>query len=227
MKEKIKSSFDGAYKTYDSVSEVHVLSSAHLAGMLKDTVSPQTILDVGCGTGNTSAELMKLYPDAGYTLCDLSENMISQALLKIKGARCIICDAENYDFTENYDLVVSNLAMQWFESIDAFLEKILKNCRCFAFSTLLDGSFSNCPNLLDNSGYPPLEELKRICRKHGKLVKCETKRYDLSFETPFGLARYFKKLGAAYHSSKKNIPHSPNGQEINLNYDLAFAIVVP
>ncbi|MDR3151597.1 MAG: methyltransferase domain-containing protein, partial [Holosporaceae bacterium] len=138
IKEKIKLSFNEACKTYDSVADVHILSSAHLAGMLKElNLSPGSVLDIGCGTGNTSAELIKAYPNAYYTICDLSENMVRHALLKIPEARTIVGDAEKYNFMENYDLGISNLAMQWFESIDLFLEKILKNCHCFAFSTLL------------------------------------------------------------------------------------------
>ncbi|MDR1334663.1 MAG: methyltransferase domain-containing protein [Holosporaceae bacterium] len=228
MKEKIKCSFDEACKTYDFVSGVHVLSSSYLADILRElNLQPKSVLDVGCGTGNTSAELMKIYPNAEYTLCDLSEKMIQQALLKVENSRSIVCDAEKYNFSKNYDLGVSNLAMQWFESIGLFLEKILKNCNYFAFSTLLDKSFSDCISLVGKckiQNYPTSKELKRICQKH-KLVRYEIKRYDLSFENQFGLARYFKKLGAAFHSDPQNTRQKLEGQKINLNYELAFAIL--
>jgi malonyl-ACP O-methyltransferase BioC len=230
IKEKIKHSFNEACKTYDSVADVHILSSAYLVSMFQElNLFPRSILDVGCGTGNTSAELVKIYPNADYTLCDLSENMVKHALQKIIGARAIVTDAEKYNFTENYDLGISNLAIQWFESIDLFLEKILKNCRCFAFSTLLDKSFCDYKNLIAGyatTNYPTAEELKYICQKYG-LIKYKTKRYDLIFENPFGLARYFRKLGVAQHSGEKNILRELEGREINLNYDLVFAILKP
>jgi malonyl-CoA O-methyltransferase len=230
IKEKIKHSFGEACKTYDSVADVHVLSSAHLVNMFRElNLSPRNIIDLGCGTGNTSAELIKVYQNACYTLCDLSEPMIQRALLKIKGAKTIIGDAEKYDFMENYDLGISNLAMQWFESIDLFLEKILKNCRCFAFSTLLDKSFCNYKSLLaecEATNYPTAEELKYICQKYG-LIKYETKRYNLTFENPFALARYFRKLGVAFRCGEKNVLRELDGHKINLNYALAFVILKP
>jgi malonyl-ACP O-methyltransferase BioC len=229
MKEKIRSSFDKAAKTYDSVAQMHVLSSAHLVSMLKSfNLHPKAILDIGCGTGNTSIELKKLYPQAEYTLCDISENMINQAILKIPNAKHIACDAERYNFNEHYDLTISNLAMQWFESIDDFLGNILKKCHYFAFSTLLDKNFSDYQELFDEwpRNYPSLQELKNIAKRHGKLLKYNAKRYNLSFETPFGAARYLRTLGAAPCPTFKNITQKSNKCCINLNYEIAFTIVL-
>jgi malonyl-ACP O-methyltransferase BioC len=212
--------FNEASETYDSVSEVQVLSSAYLARMLKDSLAQsdaKSILDLGCGVGNTSLELMKIYPNADYILCDVSPNMIDKARAKIKNARHIVADAEQYDFAEQYSLGVSNMAMQWFESIDVFLGKILKNCSYFAFSTLSDGSFHSL-----ESTYPSIEELKSVCEKHGRLIKFDVQKYDLQFENSFALARYFRKLGAAFHSHGK----SPSREEkTTANYEIFFAIV--
>ncbi|MDR0678299.1 MAG: methyltransferase domain-containing protein [Holosporaceae bacterium] len=233
MKEKIKSSFDAASRTYDSVSEVQTLSSAYLVDMLKRLTLPgkiDKILDIGSGTGNTSLELMKIYPSSNYTLCDISKNMIHNARLKIKNANHILCDAEQYNFTEQYDVVVSNLAVQWFESIDLFMGKILKNCRCFAFSTLLDKSFHNYKELhpcYDGSvpNFLSAKEIKHICRKHGFLIKQKIKKYSLLFENPFGLARYFKKLGASAYRQEGNIISSMGGHKIKLDYWIFFGII--
>ncbi|MDR0632146.1 MAG: methyltransferase domain-containing protein [Holosporaceae bacterium] len=228
MKEKIKSSFDNAAKTYDSVAQVHVLSSAKLVSMLGSfNLRPKTILDIGCGTGNTSVELKKLYPHAEYTLCDISKNMINQALLKIPNAKHIVCDAEKHNFGEHYDLVVSNLAMQWFESIDEFLGNMLKKCRYFAFSTLLDRNFSDYGDLFDewSGNYPSLQKLKNIVEKHGKLLKSSIERYDLLFESQFGAARYLKTLGAAPFPTSRNITQKLNTRRINLNYEVVCIVV--
>jgi malonyl-ACP O-methyltransferase BioC len=229
MKEKIRSSFDNAAKTYDSVAQIHVLSSAKLVDMLKNLyLHPKTVLDIGCGTGNTSIELKKLYPYAEYTLCDMSENMIGRAAAKVQNAKYIVCDAEKYNFSEYYDLAISNLAMQWFESIDTFLGNMLKKCRYFVFSTLSDKNFSNYPELFEKrqGNYPSLQDLKSIAEKHGKLLKCTEERYNLSFKTPFGAARYLRTLGAAPCSTSENIIRKSDKREINLNYEIVFVIVL-
>jgi malonyl-ACP O-methyltransferase BioC len=233
MKEKIKSSFDAAARTYDSVSEVQILSSAYLVAMLKNLDRPSKmnkILDVGSGTGETSLELMKIYPEADYTLCDISENMIRNARLKIRNASFIVDDAEKHNFIEKYDLGISNLALQWFESLDLFLKKILKNCEYFAFSTLLDESFYDYKKLLRQHDisvpdFPSIDEIKHICVKHGSIIECEIKKYSLWFENPFGLARYFRKLGASAYRGERSIISSLQGCPINLDYCIFFGII--
>ncbi|MDR2107284.1 MAG: methyltransferase domain-containing protein [Holosporaceae bacterium] len=231
MKEKIKSSFSRAATTYNSVSEAQVLSSAFLAQTVRESLpfALQKILDIGCGTGHTSLEFMKIWPNADYTLCDISENMIAEARLRIEKAEYIVGDAEKYEFTENYDLGISNLTLQWFESWEAFPEKILKICRRFAFSTISDGSFRDYKKILAERGIslPPLpsaEELKRVCEKHG-LIRCQTRSHNMLFENSFALARYFKKLGAATTSfGAKNILSLPGNHSVNLNYEMFFAV---
>ncbi|MDR1057543.1 MAG: methyltransferase domain-containing protein [Coxiellaceae bacterium] len=218
----MKSFFDKASETYDSVAEVQILSSAHLSSMIKNTLRNSTvnsILDIGCGTGNTSLEVMKIYPNADYTLCDVSEKMLHKAQVKLN-IYGICADAETYNFTKKYSLIISNLAMQWFESIDFFLRKNSKNCRYFAFSTLLNTSF----RIFDKSAitYPSLEKMKFLCKKHSKLLGCDIQRYELQFKNPFGLARYFRKLGAITYPSKKLLTHH---HKIILNYDIFFGIV--
>jgi malonyl-ACP O-methyltransferase BioC len=213
--------FDKAADTYDSVADAQVSSSAYLAEMLNDFLSSsdaKTIIDIGCGTGNTSLELMRIYPNARYTLCDASKNMINKAKNKIGVAHYIVADAEKYDFTEQYSLGVSNLAVQWFESIDDFLGKILANCRYFAFSTLTEGSLKGLSGLT----YLSVEEIKKICSNRGKLIKCATKRYDLQFENSFALARYFRKLGATIRPLKKTLSCD---EKIILTYNVFFGIV--
>jgi malonyl-ACP O-methyltransferase BioC len=235
-KEKIKTAFAGAAETYDSVAEVQALSSAHLCEMIKATMisaPPGEILDIGCGTGITSLEAMKIYPGAKYTLCDISDEMIRESEKKIKNAQFIVCDAEKYDFPGNRDLGISNLAVQWFESLDDFLGKILKHCRYFAFSTLTDGSFFDRKKKLENCGvfseYPSSEELLNICRQHGFLRKYDTKRYNLQFETFRASCKYFKKLGATANFTGKNHENLfailRNKHAADLNYDVFFGII--
>ncbi|MDR0968107.1 MAG: methyltransferase domain-containing protein [Holosporaceae bacterium] len=218
--------FNEAAETYDSVSDVQVLSAARLVEMIRGCLSSsdvESIVDIGCGTGNASLELMKYYSTAEYFLCDISPRMIEKAREKIArhcNVRYFVADAERRDFAERYSLGISNLAMQWFESIDAFLEKILKNCRYFAFSIPTDESFSS----LDLSSaliYPPVEKIKRVCEKCGEPIEFSTKKFELQFENSFALARYFRKLGAAAHSSIKSPPRG----KTTLDYEIFFAIV--
>ncbi|AKJ37484.1 class I SAM-dependent methyltransferase [Methanosarcina barkeri] len=76
------------------------------------------ILDIGAGTGFLSAFLMERYPDASFTLIDISEKMLDVAKDRFKGnsnVKYIVADYSKYSFVEKYDMVVSALSIHHLE----------------------------------------------------------------------------------------------------------------
>lgn len=76
------------------------------------------ILDIGAGTGLLSAFLMERYPDASFTLIDISEKMLDVAKDRFKGnsnVKYIVADYSKYSFVEKYDMVVSALSIHHLE----------------------------------------------------------------------------------------------------------------
>ena len=75
---------------------------------------PATILDLGCGNGNTVGLLLKQYPEANYTLVDASEDMISACQFRFRQRSNIHYEQsyfQDLDFTtDTFDLVVAGLA---------------------------------------------------------------------------------------------------------------------
>ncbi len=223
LKEQIKNCFDHAANTYDSVASIQKLSATRLVKLVnKDSFV--SILDIGCGTGNTSLELYPKYPDAEYTFCDIAKNMLEIAAKKFpKPVKQICCDAEHYEFEQYYDLAISNLSMQWFTDIKAFIQKIRKRSRLFAFSTLLNTSFASYQKLFETPPtfkYPTTEEMLSIT-----LQQYAIQRYTIEFENFFGVAKYFRKLGA-HVKSHSNPPKLINkNTPIKLDYDIFLAVV--
>ncbi len=226
QKDLIKSSFSSAAETYDSVAEIQNLSSYELVNLI-EAPKISTVIDIGCGTGNTSLELYEKFPNAEYTFCDLSDRMLLMASRKFpKKANIICCDAESYEFKENYDLAIANLCVQWFDDIPKFVKKIKNHCGEFVFSTLLDKSFSlykNCFDIPPTFDYPSAE---RLLNSMGEVKKFKTKSYSLEFENFFAVARYFRRLGANLRSTKeqpavKILTKSP----IILDYEILFVRV--
>lgn len=224
-KETIKQSFESSAATYDSVASIQLLASRQLAQLVQQE-HIGSILDIGCGTGNTALEFYKKYPQAQFTLCDLASTMLETAVRKFPIAiHTLCCDAEECPFTQHYDLAMANLSLQWFSNPPKFLEKIKQYCSIFAFSTMLSTSFQRYKNLFD---IPPTfqylsEQEWRFLVKSPKIFTMQ--RYTLEFPNFFAVAKYFKKLGAgingnSYCTKLKAVPHYP----IFLDYDLCFVL---
>ena len=226
QKDLVKNSFSSAAKTYDSVAEIQNLSSRELVNLV-DIPKISTVLDIGCGTGNTSLELYEKFPSADYTLCDLSENMLRIASQKFpKKIQTICCDAESYDFTENYDVGISNLCVQWFEDIPKFVKKIKNHCENFAFSTLLDSSFIRYKNCFDIPPTFDYSSAEKLLHSIDKVKKYKIANYSLEFENFFAVVRYFRKLGANLRSTKqKSMPKISTQSPFVLDYEIIFVIV--
>lgn len=76
--------------------------------------SPNRILDIGCGPGNSTAVLRKRWPDAEITGLDSSPAMIAQAR-ETDGSVTWICADASGDLRPQgrFDIVFSNAAIQW------------------------------------------------------------------------------------------------------------------
>ncbi|MDR0418518.1 MAG: methyltransferase domain-containing protein [Puniceicoccales bacterium] len=235
---RLSNNFDEASASYDQHASVQKKTSEHLAYLCSSLPEkPKKILDIGCGTGFTTLALQKYYRNATYTLCDLSKNMILSAKNKIPNQIYIVGDAENYTFNDTYDLGISNLALQWFENIESFLSGILLQCKYFAFSIPIEGSFAAYKNLFAEKNIPILahhywniDALLALAKKQGDVIRSDFKRYDLFFENALGAAKHFKSIGAQGMTTPQNkikiaARLLANPVEINLNYDIFFTVL--
>ncbi len=75
--------------------------------------APRTIIDIGCGPGNSTKILRRRWPHAGITGLDKSEKMIERARADHPGETWIIGDASTIGFDRTYDVVFSNAAIHW------------------------------------------------------------------------------------------------------------------
>lgn len=84
-----------------------------------------SLLDVGCGTGNTITLLNEQFSNKEYTGMDLSENMIKVAEnKKIKNATFIQGDAENMPFKNNqFDVIVCKESFHHYPNVEKFFKE--------------------------------------------------------------------------------------------------------
>jgi trans-aconitate 2-methyltransferase len=73
----------------------------------------KTIIDIGCGPGNSTQILRKRWPHADIVGLDKSEKMIERARLDHPDQTWTIGDASTLETDRQYDIVFSNAAIHW------------------------------------------------------------------------------------------------------------------
>lgn len=142
-RKQLRRNLDLAATSYDESGVLHKEISKRLLERL-DLVklTPRAVLDVGCGTGGSSAELLRRYRGTRVVALDLSEAMLAQAGRKQKLFRKFqrICgDLACLPLAaDSQELVISNLALHWSDDLDqAFSEfaRVLRPGGLLSFST--------------------------------------------------------------------------------------------
>lgn len=78
-----------------------------------EITEPQSVIDLGCGPGNSTAVLKARWPEADITGLDSDADMLAAARLKLPEANWVQADAANWQRDRQYEVVFSNAMLQW------------------------------------------------------------------------------------------------------------------
>lgn len=122
-KAKARRAFDRAAPGYDAVAVLQrEIGSRLLERLDYIRLTPKTILDLGCGTGQAIAPLMRRYPRAKVVALDFAPGMLHLARHRgtwLRRPWCICADLEALPLADgSVDLIVSNAALQWCNDLD-------------------------------------------------------------------------------------------------------------
>ncbi len=96
-------------------------------------LQPRDILDLGSGTGQCIDGLFSRYRKARVVALDIARPMLKRARLRghwLRRPQCICADAERLPFCDNsFDLVFSNLMLQWCVDLDAAFSELRRVLR--------------------------------------------------------------------------------------------------
>lgn len=141
-KADVAQSFSGAAAHYDSVAALQRDVGSRLSAYLDHLPQePDTVLDLGCGTGYFLADLRARFPQVSYVGLDLAEGMVNFARETHAGEGVwLVGDAEALPLApSSVDLVFSSLAIQWCYRPDllfAELARVLRPGGVCVFSSL-------------------------------------------------------------------------------------------
>lgn len=125
----VSRSFGAASRSYDAAAALQTEVRAELLSRL-DLLRqpPRAILDLGAGTGLATVELKRRYRSAVVTAADIAAPMLQVARGRSRfwrPIRCVEADAQKLPFENaSFDLVFTNLMLQWLQPPDAALQEI-------------------------------------------------------------------------------------------------------
>ncbi|WP_354624446.1 malonyl-ACP O-methyltransferase BioC [Psychromonas sp. MME2] len=207
-KNAVAESFSKAAKYYDQFAMLQRDIGISLLSKI-DSRAFTHILDLGCGTGYFSEKLYHNNANALITCFDLSPAMLDEVAAKgLPSVKLQQGDIDDLPFAvAQYDLIFSNLVLQWSEDLSnclTQLKKILAVNGKLYFSTLLDGSlheltqaWKQVDDLPHTNRFITLAEIRKVVGAIGFThVTIKTETRVLEYDNVMEVMRALKGIGA-------------------------------
>lgn len=205
-KEAVKQGFSGCFDTYRTEAVVQHDIAHRLATMLDAhlAVEPQRAVEVGCGSGFLSEQLLTRFPHAAWLHNDIAPSAkchIEAAALKCNASNAtfVVGDAEAMELPQGFDLFVSSSAVQWFADIDGFLQRLsnaMSDGGTVAISTFGPQNLVEVRTLTGNGlAYLSLAEFVGVVGRYFDVVASSEQCTSLFFVEPVEVLRHIKQTG--------------------------------
>jgi len=227
-KEIVRKRFGKSWQNYNQ----HASVQRDVCQQLTDSLATNertnfgSLLEVGCGSGLLTREILKKIRTQRYyanDLVDEQENGIAQVFRQcgFENWSFLEGDAEAIEFPQQLDAVISTSTVQWFDNLPAFIRKVhhvLKADGIFAFSTFGPENFheirSTCQQgLLYYSAY----ELQEMIADYFTVECLQDEKVQLHFNSPVEVLRHIKNTGVNA-VSRTSCWNRLKLQEFEMNY---------
>jgi len=215
----IRRSFAAASVTYDSVAGLQCTVGKELLHTIDATKLNGTLLDLGCGTGFLTGELLAHSNHENTIALDIALSMLQTAQAKLADKRNIIyvcADAEQLPFAgQSIDSVFSNLALQWCRDLEAVftgIKQALKPDGQLVFSTFgpqtlheLKSAWATVDNYSHVNAFYSEAQLKQFLLQVGfNNIQIKSKLYTSCYDSVWTLMQELKQLGAHHVIAGRN-----------------------
>ncbi len=218
-KVRIKRSFAAASLTYDSVAGLQRTVGRELIRSINAIQLTGTLLDLGCGTGFLTGELLAHSNHETIIALDIALSMLQTTQGKLANQNTIsyVCaDAEHLPLAgQSIDGVFSNLALQWCNNLEAVftdIKRALKPDGQLVFSTFgpqtlheLKNAWATVDNYNHVNAFYSETQLKKFIRQAGfKNGQLKSTLYTSRYESVWMLMQELKHLGAHHVIAGRN-----------------------
>jgi malonyl-ACP O-methyltransferase BioC len=226
----IRCKFAKSIDTYDNSAYAQREIAEKLAALISDIYPnvPETILEIGCGTGLLTKNLLPLFADAYYYLNDVNEKVedLMYALFPKNNFTFIGGDALSVNFPAEIDLTVSSSTLQWFDDLTVFIQKAHQSLSSEGYMFLSTFGKNNLKEIRKLTGrgleYSSPEILKDLFSTGFEILHLSEEEIPVSFNSSSEILSHFRQTGVNANCS--GIMRTPSGlRAFCNNYDEMFS----
>jgi malonyl-CoA O-methyltransferase len=234
-KELIKKRFSRSLKTYSGNAVIQKQMAKKLVGEIPG-FNFEKILELGCGTGFITEELVSKINFSDYITVDIipeCKNYISKISDKIRFI-CEDIEDNNKIYSSKYDLIISNATLQWLDNLPQFIQKLKNNLTdtgYLIFTLFGKENYKELAPFVKNPlKYYSVDEIKNFCTDY-EIINISEEKFVMEFKTPTYVLRHIKNTGvnalSEAHWTRKDLINFEKeySKEITLTYHPIYIIL--
>lgn len=205
-KKAVRDGFTGCYGTYTTEAVVQQDIALHLTALLDKHIleKPKQAVEVGCGSGFLTEQLLERFPTASWLLNDIAPSSNDYVMAVAQQNQALdatfeLGDAEVMEFSKGIDLFASSSAVQWFTDLEGFLKRLseaMNEGGTIAISTFGPNNLTEVRELTGNGlPYLSLEEFRTAVGRYFDIVECTEEQTVIYFDEPVEVLRHIKQTG--------------------------------
>lgn len=199
-KELVKQRFEKNLSTYteNAVVQKHMASELLASLIAHCNKDSNKILEIGCGTGTLTNEILNQLSFEELFANDIVENSLNPKISSDK-IKKIYGDCEKISFPSGLDLVISNATFQWLENLSAVLNKIYSNLNkngILAFNTFEEWNLYQIRTLTGNTlNYYKKSDIENVLNENFKIIYSHSETIEIEFDCAQDVLKHLKLTG--------------------------------
>jgi malonyl-CoA O-methyltransferase len=205
----IRRKFGKSIATYDHNAYAQKEIAGKLAALVLNLYPhrPSRILEIGCGTGLLTKEIIPVFADAQYFMNDINEKVerLMPSLFPENNYLFVAGDAQRIDFPDNIDLLLSSSTVQWFDNLHSFGQKAYRSLADDGYMFLSTFGGNNLKEIreITDTGleYLPLESLREMFSHDFEILHLSEEEIPVVFNSATEILAHLRSTGVNANSS--------------------------